>query len=211
MKTSEKTDKLFPLLLKVKSELGNVTKSAANPFFKSKYADLNTHLDVVEPVLEKHGLMLLQPVEGSTVESLIVHAESGQWLSSSMTLILAKQSMQDAGSAVSYARRYTLGALLSMKAVDDDGEVATGRSPSPYKTATASKVNSNDLPKVAPPQETFQVKATVTSVTNPGPISQLTPTPNIAAVQANQAKKSTFRKPTEKAADAPIAGGNGWE
>lgn len=185
MKTSEKTDKLFPLLLKVKSELGNVVKDANNPFHKSKYADLNSHLNVVEPVLEKYGLMLLQPVDGGTIESVIIHAESGQWLSSSMTLILVKQSMQDAGSAVSYARRYTLGALLSMKAVDDDGEVATGRSPSPYKTVAAPKVEV--------------------------PAPQLTPTPNIAAVQATQAKKSTFRKPTEKAADAPVAGGNGWE
>jgi hypothetical protein len=131
MKMSEKTDKLFPALFKAKQELGTVSKGADNPFFKSSYADLNTHLDVAEPVLAKHGLMLLQPVHvsngTSVVESIIIHAESGQWASSEMALVLVKNSMQDAGSAVTYGRRYTVGALLSMRAVDDDGETAMGR------------------------------------------------------------------------------------
>lgn len=178
MKTSQQTDKLFPALLKVKSELGSVTKSASNPFYKSKYADLNTHLEVVEPVLERHGMMLLQPgvaggygADSSTiVESVIIHAESGQWVSSEMSLILPKVTMQDAGSAITYARRYTLGALLALRAEDDDAESAMGRTKKP-----------NYEPKQ-------------------GSIPGLSgPTPPVAQ-SAPSAIKSTFRKPTNNVA-----------
>lgn len=176
MKMSQNTDKLFPALFKAKQELGSVTKSADNPFFKSSYADLNTHLEVAEPVLAKHGLFLLQPggagLNGSTVESVIVHAESGQWISSEMNLILAKNSMQDAGSAVTYARRYTLGALLSMKAVDDDGEAAVGRG-----KASAAPVAQKAVAEAA-----------------------------VAEALKDREKKSGFRKPTPKASEPEAGG-----
>ncbi len=129
MKTSEKTDFIFVKLASALAELGSVKKSANNPFFKSKYADLNTHIDVAEEALNKYDLILLQPVgrdeRGSFVETLIIHSPTGQFVSSSMDLVLNKQTMQDMGSAVTYARRYTLGSLLAMQALDDDGHVAT--------------------------------------------------------------------------------------
>jgi hypothetical protein len=182
MKTSTETNKLFPALFKAKQELGSVSKGADNPFFKSSYADLNTHIDVAEPVLAKFGLMLLQPSSSnngvSTVESVIVHAESGQWVSSEMALVLAKNSMQDAGSAVTYARRYTLGALLSMKAVDDDGETAVGRGKS---TAPATKAN------------TGVVEAAVAE-----------------AKKEHEAKKTSFRKPTAPS-PATTTADTGWD
>jgi hypothetical protein len=133
MKTSNELDAVLPALAKVKAELEAVSKSSNNPFFKSKYADLNTHLDEVEPRLAKEGLLLLQPVNtdivtgNSTVESRIYHTKTGQYVSSEMSLVLGKSTMQDAGSAVTYARRYTLGALLSMKAEDDDANKISGR------------------------------------------------------------------------------------
>lgn len=130
MLTSDNVDKVLPALFEVKKNLGKVTKSADNPFFKSKYADLNTHLEVVESVLESKGLILLQPVvatgEGNMVESRIYHAESGQYVSSSMKLV-GELDMQKAGSGVTYARRYTLGALLSLQSEDDDGEATMSR------------------------------------------------------------------------------------
>lgn len=132
MFTSDKVDQIIPAVMKVKAKLQAVTKSAANPFFKSKYADLNTHLDAVEPLLAEYGLILLQPVKYSaangqnTVASIIMHS-SGQFISSEMGVLVEKTDMQKLGSAVTYARRYTLGSLLSMKAEDDDGESAVGR------------------------------------------------------------------------------------
>jgi ERF superfamily len=131
MNTSEKIDLILPALMKVKSKLQAVTKSANNPFFKSKYADLNTYLDEVEPLLEENKMVLFQPVRvnsggTNTVSSIIMH-ESGQFISSEMVVVTKEADMQKLGSAITYARRYTLGPLLSMKAEDDDGNGASGK------------------------------------------------------------------------------------
>lgn len=160
MRTSEKIDQILPKLAKALKDLGGVKKSANNPFFKSKYADLNTHLDVAEETLDKQGLILLQPVSrderGSYVESIILDPASGQFVASAMDLILGKQSMQDMGSAVTYARRYTLGALLSMQALDDDGEASMGRAkgaPAVTQTVAAPAKRSSFRSKTGPAAE----------------------------------------------------------
>lgn len=154
------TDKIYPALAKVKSELGAIVKSANNPFFKSKYADLNTHLDAVEPLLEKNGLVLLQPVvagygAANVVYSQIIHVESGQSVSSSMSLV-GETDMQKAGSGITYARRYTLGSLLSMKAEDDDGEgsMNRGAKTTTTKTATSKGTSSSSFRKNTKKTET---------------------------------------------------------
>lgn len=141
MKSSEKLDKLLPKLLIVKNKLEAITKGSNNPFYKSKYADLNTHLDAVEPLLQAQGLLLFQPCSTTDlgqnrVESMIIDTASGQFMSSEMTLI-GEKDMQKAGSAITYGRRYTIGSLLSMKAEDDDGNLAAGKTV-PKKTSTAS-------------------------------------------------------------------------
>lgn len=134
-------NKILPALAKVKSQLGAVSKKANNPFFKSKYADLNTYLDEVEPLLEENGLLLLQPVvsysDHNVVVSRILHVESGQSVESSMKLV-GDTDMQKAGSGITYARRYTLGALLSMKAEDDDGNHAAGKTKTYAKKETTT-------------------------------------------------------------------------
>lgn len=145
------TSEIYPALAKVKSKLQAVIKGADNPFFKSKYADLNTHLDAVEPLLEENGLILLQPVlsygDANVVSSQIIHVASGQSVSSSMRLV-GETDMQKAGSGITYARRYTLGSLLSMKAEDDDGEGSMSRgSKSTTKTASAKSSGSSSFRK----------------------------------------------------------------
>ncbi len=135
--------KILAKLFKVKSELGSVMKKEDNPFFKSKYADLNAHIEAVEPLLQKYGLILLQPTyrdaRGSFVRTVIQDSESGQYVCSELDLILVKQDMQQMGSAVTYARRYTLGALLAMRAEDDDGNLASSNQRKPVtKLRTAS-------------------------------------------------------------------------
>lgn len=135
---------IYTGLAKVKEELGSIVKSANNPYFKSKYADLNTHLEAVEPLLHKNGMILLQPIQiidgVNTVSSIIIDTKSGQKISSSMRLI-GEADMQKAGSAVTYARRYTLGALLSMRAEDDDGESAVGRTTSGSSKKSTKKAS----------------------------------------------------------------------
>lgn len=128
MEMSEKIDKIMPALLSVKRQMGAVKKDAANNFFKSKYADLNNYLEEIEPVLQSNGLVLLQPCSGRTVKSIIFHAESGQYVSSSMELIMVKEDNHALGSAQTYARRYSLAGLLAFQSTeDDDGEASVGR------------------------------------------------------------------------------------
>lgn len=159
MKTSTQTDKILPLLAKVKAELGPVTKSSDNPFFKSKYADLNQHIDVIEPVLEANGLILLQPVQVTdqginVVETQIIHAASGQWVSSSMALVNTPD-MQKLLAAVTYARRGSLNSFFGLASLDDDGETAVGRGKPAYNTSSkpqgaSSAPKEKEAPKGAP-------------------------------------------------------------
>lgn len=129
---------LYTKIFKLKSEMGAVTKSAKNPFFKSNYADLNSHLDVVEPLASKHGLLLSQQTVAAQIGNLVVtkltDIDTGQSLESSFR-IPDLDDMQKLGGAITYARRYTLGSLLGMKAEDDDGNTATGK-----KTSKVSSV-----------------------------------------------------------------------
>ena len=161
MKTSEKVDTILPALMAVKNRLQSVTKKTNNPFFKSKYADLNTYLDEVEPHLAENGLMLLQPVtinNGINVVSSIIMNKDGQFVTSEMTVVAKELDMQKLGSAITYARRYTLGSLLSMKAEDDDGNSASGKE----KTTTKSYDK-----QPVPVQQTATTTTTVTPTERP--------------------------------------------
>jgi len=140
-------------LYKVKSVMGKVSKDSDNPFFSSKYADLNAHLQLVEPLLNENGLILIQPVELDSngynkVSTKIIDVDSGEEVVSSMSLVLSKNTMQEVGSAVSYARRYTLGSLLGMQAVDDDAEATMGRT-----NQQASAPKKNWTPKASAPKK----------------------------------------------------------
>lgn len=187
MKTSEKVDKVLPALLKVKQNLQAVTKDTNNPFFKSKYADLNAYLDAVEPLLHENGLVLFQPVVETAgvnmVTSRIYDAGTGQFVESSMKLI-GDNDMQKAGSGVTYARRYTLGSLLSMKAEDDDGNSAAGKA------------------KTTPPPAAKQTVAAI--ATNVEKNETKTEAPAAAPVAANA--RPSFKRPAKTAAaPAPAA------
>jgi len=107
-----------------KQEIGKINKSADNPFFKSKYADLNTILDVVEPILHKYGLILLQPIKSGLVQSVVIDIETGIEIVSEIKLPEITDP-QKLGGCISYFRRYSIQSLLSLSMQDDDGnEVA---------------------------------------------------------------------------------------
>jgi len=109
---------------KAQSEFPKISKDATNPFFKNKYVSLDNILEVVLPILHKNGLYLTQSPwtddRGIGVATKIVHAESGEEEQSCFTLPLAKQDPQGAGSAITYARRYSLQAMLGLNFEDDD-------------------------------------------------------------------------------------------
>jgi hypothetical protein len=115
---------IWTALHAAKQELGKVPKDATNPFFKSKYFDINGLLDVVEPVLHKNGLFVIQPIIDGKVTTKIVYGETGESIASEMQLSDNKDP-QKQGSEITYYRRYTLQSLLAMQADDDDGNAAS--------------------------------------------------------------------------------------
>lgn len=117
-------------LFKVRQEVGKIERKKQNPFTKSYYFDINQLIEQLDPILEKHRLLLLQPIrvqEGKNlVVSRIVDLEDGQaW--ESVIIMPDNQDPQKMGSAITYLRRYTLQSLLGLQAGDDDGNTASGK------------------------------------------------------------------------------------
>ena len=125
MKTSTDTDKIIPAYIKAEHTVGSVKKTASNPHFKSKYADLEAVMEACSEALEKNGLAIWQSVaeEGDRLITRLYHT-SGQWMEGYTPLIIAKNDMQGLGSAYTYARRYGLMAMMGIAPEDDDGNAA---------------------------------------------------------------------------------------
>ena len=116
-------DKLAPALVSLQADLVPVTKSASNPFFKSKYAPLNEVMASVQPLLAKHKLAISQFLTNlngeSAMRTILLH-ESGQYIEDVQPLLLVKNDPQSQGSATTYARRYGVMSVLGVVADDDD-------------------------------------------------------------------------------------------
>ena len=121
---------IYKKLFEAKKEIGKISKDSTNPFFKSKYFDINGLLEHVEPILQKHELLLLQPIKDGKVVTIIQDIEienktsSVNFVSSEITLPNI-QDPQKLGSEITYFRRYTLQSLLGLQAEDDDGNSST--------------------------------------------------------------------------------------
>lgn len=116
-------------LVKAQMEMGNAIKDSNNPFFKSKYADLNAIREACMPALNKHGIVVLQPIvhiDGKNfVKTLLLH-ESGESLESLTEIVYSKEKdAQAQGSGITYARRYGLQSFVNVGADDDDGNKAS--------------------------------------------------------------------------------------
>jgi hypothetical protein len=135
MKSSDTLTKISPALVKAINAIEGVKKGADNPFFKSKYANLESVIEAAHDALSANGLAVMQgpgPMDGNciTLTTRLVH-ESGEWIETDFSLPAGKMDPQAAGSAITYARRYSLMAMLCIPAVDDDGEAAMPRSTKP--------------------------------------------------------------------------------
>lgn len=132
MEMSEQINELSAALSKAQAKIIGALKDAANPFFKSKYADLSSVWDAVRDPLTANGLAVIQttssPPDGSSVivTTMLTHS-SGQWVRDSLTMAPAKRDPQGIGSAITYGRRYALAAITGCPQIDDDGEAAVGR------------------------------------------------------------------------------------
>tara|TARA_R110000868_G_scaffold239877_1_gene494372 strand:+ start:2511 stop:3035 length:525 start_codon:yes stop_codon:yes gene_type:complete len=116
-------------LIEAQKEMGNAVKDSVNPFFKSKYADLNSIREACMPALNKHGIAVLQPtvhIDGKNFVRTVLLHESGELFESMTEIIYNKTNdAQSQGSGITYARRYGLQSLVNVGAEDDDGNKAS--------------------------------------------------------------------------------------
>ena len=132
MLKSDSINEIATALAKAQGKIKAALKDSSNPFYKSKYADLSAIWGACREALSENGLSVTQlafATEGNSVgiETVLLHS-SGQWLGEKMILPVAKFDAQGIGSAITYARRYALAAIVGVVADDDDdGEKAVGR------------------------------------------------------------------------------------
>lgn len=124
---------LCAAMAKAFPEIEGATKDSNNPHFKTKYADLSNVVEAIKPALTKHGLFFAQRTKemsgGVCVETVVYHS-SGESLSFGELFVPAsKQDAQGYGSALTYARRYSLMAAFGVAPEDDDGNAAAANPP----------------------------------------------------------------------------------
>lgn len=124
MKHSDELKNLAKALAKFQADIKDPARDKDNPYFKSKYVALDGLLDAVRPVLAANGLSFIQsPVSNGQdmgVATLLMH-DSGEWIESDPFMLHAvKNDPQAGGSAITYARRYSLSAVLGVAWDDDD-------------------------------------------------------------------------------------------
>lgn len=124
---------IAPAFVKAKREFGPALKNSVNPHLKNKYANLGACLEAVEDALLNNGIALMQETSedasGVTVETVFLH-ESGETLRcGKLHVPAAKQDAQGYGSALTYARRYSLMTACGIAQEDDDGNAAARKQP----------------------------------------------------------------------------------
>lgn len=129
---------LLIALVSFRRDLPRVPKQAVNPHFGSRYADLPSIMDVVDPLLDKHGLLLMQWMadggpDRAALAVRLYHIPTGQYLECVAACGVARDDAQSAGGANTYLRRYALCALGVITETDDDGNAASGPRTQPQR------------------------------------------------------------------------------
>ena len=158
MNKSESIAALAAALATAQGSMKGAVKDSANPFFKSKYADLASVVEAIRAAFSANGLSYIQTIQPSDrdevrVETMILHS-SGEWISCGvLALPVSKVDAQGYGSALTYARRYSLSAAVGVAPEDDDGNAAVMAKPrqidySKHIAALGASETLEDLQKV---------------------------------------------------------------
>jgi len=137
MNQSENINELALALSKAQAGITGALKDSANPFFKSKYADLASCWDACRRQLTDNGLSVIQTTDliiqttdltdGLVVVRTTLAHSSGQWIAGVLPVKAKDDGPQAQGSGITYARRYALAAIVGLAQIDDDAEAAQGR------------------------------------------------------------------------------------
>jgi hypothetical protein len=144
VKHSAEINEIGGALAKAQSQMKGAKKDAANPFFKSKYADLSSVAAACMDALNEHGIAVVQapstlPDGVAAVETMLIHA-SGQWMSETVSVKPKDDGAQALGSVITYLRRYSLAAFAGVAPEDDDGNAAVGNTTTTAQVAAPKPV-----------------------------------------------------------------------
>lgn len=150
-----------PAFAACQGELDNATKDTANPFYKTKYADLAGCLNVIRPIAAKHGIGYVQAIEYQDVDHIqvttrLIHS-SGEWIEGTIVLPLTKKDPQGVGISSTYGRRYGLCGMFGISQEDDDGNGAVVKKPA--KDAVPGLPDAEGATPVAPKAKAKKAKA----------------------------------------------------
>jgi hypothetical protein len=193
--TSEQINDIATALAKAQGELRNPVKVAENSHFRNRYADLASGLDAIKPVLSRHGLALSQMtfIEGDMMllDTRLMHAGSGQWLRSTYPVGRIPMKHQEAGSAITYARRYAGFAICGIAGADDDDD-----------GNEAQKVDMRAAPQPTAPRFTEQDSAELLAEMQDSLAMCESPDSVKAWAKANQANKARLNAKHQEAISA---------
>lgn len=130
-------------ILKIQTEIGKLSKDKENPFFKSSYFDINQILEQLLPLLDKHGIVVMQPlsnVDGKpALKTNVYHADKNEPFISETIILPESNDPQKMGSAITYYRRYALQSLFLLQAEDTDGDIGQHKNGNNAKPKPKSK------------------------------------------------------------------------
>jgi hypothetical protein len=159
---SESCGKIYEALALAQGKYKAVKKTAINPFFESKYAPLDEIIDATKDALAANGICSMQMptvIEAKFVLVTRLGHSSGEWIQFDYPITTTKQDAQGYGSAVTYARRYALQAILGVAAeTDDDGNAASDKKIEPKEVKKFNNPAKQEQ-KAEAPQAQPQAKA----------------------------------------------------
>jgi len=161
---SEDFTKIAEALSKALPNIEAATKDKENPHFRSKYADLSSIMDVCKAPLAEVGIIVMQPPSSNgdkvSVSTVLMHS-SGQWMACNLEMQPVKGDPQGYGSALTYARRYSLMTACGIAPEDDDGNSAAKAKPAPSKPATQPAKASPPPAKIEGKEGPWQLKVSI--------------------------------------------------
>lgn len=205
--TTEKKDKtLYEALLSVQQEAPFIDKSAANPFFKSKYADMPAIWGAIKDILGKNNVVVTHSMSCADgvdyINTKIIHAPSGEFIESTSRILLGRSTAQEYGSYITYMRRYALTAMLGLVTdEDDDGNKATAAKQSEPKKQPPEKELANKIGQQLKDAQTLDVlKYVYEGFEKNGSLSKV----KAASETAHKALVDLYANRTSDLSQAPI-------
>lgn len=140
---------IYKKLFNIQKEIGTISKNSENPFFKSKYFDINKLIETLKPLLIKEKLIILQPLSNKNdkaiLKTIIIDSETRKKIEYS-TVLPNNDDPQKMGSIITYFRRYSLQSMLFLQAEDNDANLAsTSQYPKCFSCYTKSKNTSKTI------------------------------------------------------------------